>query len=122
MIERAAITYYGEPQQAVKCMEECAELIEAIGVTLNLPDEVVTYAREIKKICKECLFSCQPIVMIVSEEQRSHIIEESADVTLTNDQMKMIFGPTLIIEDAKLKRLAENMGMIAAVGERRWKK
>lgn len=112
VIERAAITNYGEPKQAVKCMEECAELIEALGVTLNTPDVIVQYAQEIKRLCKACLSSGQPIVMIVSNEQREHIIEETADVTLTTDQICMIFGSTLIVEDAKLKRQAERMGMM----------
>lgn len=118
-IEKRAIEVYGAPHQILKCIEECAELIEALGAVLNISGVIIIFARHIKKICKARLKVENPITMSVSKDQRKHIIEETADVTLTTDQMKMIFGSPLIVEDAKLTRLAGGLGMIEAVGESR---
>jgi len=83
-IERKAIKAYGHKKQEDICIEEMSELIKAI--------------------IKNRRYS--------STETRQSIREEIADVQIMLDQMKMIFGTTLIEEDAKLTRLAGNLGML----------
>lgn len=83
-IERKAIKAYGHKKQEDICIEEMSELIKAI--------------------IKNRRYS--------STETRQSIREEIADVQIMLDQMKMIFGTTLIEEDAKLTRLADRLGMM----------
>lgn len=89
-IERKAIKAYGHKKQEDICIEEMSELIKAI--------------------IKNRRYS--------STETRQSIREEVADVQIMLDQMRMIFGPTLIEEDAKLTRLAGRLGMLEAENER----
>ena len=126
-IERRAIETYGEPMQMVVCMEECAELIGAIcEKALTIPSmsfsamrEFENYAQLIKNTCKFWRSNKTIKNSLPQYGEWEHIREEVADVQIMLDQMKMIFGPTLIVEDAKLKRLAGNMGLIIPVGESR---
>ena len=98
MIEKKAIEVYTKENQIIKTMEELGELTQALAKWLL----------------------CQSI--FPPSELKKHVLEEVADVQIMLDQMKMIFGPTLIEEDAKLKRLSERLNMIDPVGESRWKK
>lgn len=97
VIEKKAIEVYTKENQVIKCLEELGELSQALAKWLL----------------------CQSI--FPPSELKKHVLEEVADVQIMLDQMKMIFGTTLIEEDAKLKRLAGNMGLISPVGESRWK-
>lgn len=115
-IERRAIETYGEPMQMVVCMEECAELIEAICDTFEsfIFKRMRTLAKVIKAACKYLRKHPRKVKILETFSmpyRLMHLREELADVTITTDQMRMIFGPTLIEEDAKLTRLAEWLGM-----------
>lgn len=96
-IEKKAIEVYTKENQVIKTLKELGELTQALSKWLL------------------CQSSFPP------PELKKHVLEEIADVQIMLDQMKMIFGPTLIDEEAKLTRLADRLGMME-VGESRWKK
>lgn len=87
-IEKRAIEVYTKENQVIKCLEELGELSQALAKWLL------------------CQSSFPPL------ELKKNVKEEIADVQIMLDQMKMIFGTTLIVEDAKLTRLAGRMGML----------
>ena len=72
---RKAIDTYGEESQAKMMIEEMSELTKAL--------------------CK----------WFRGETEKSHILEEMADVQIMLDQMRMIFGDTSELEKAKVERL-----------------
>ena len=80
-IEKAAIEKYGEFWQAVKAVEEMGELTQALAKWMHRP----------------------------TIENRKAVMEELADVTIMTEQMHLIFGSTLGIEEAKLERLSGRM-------------
>lgn len=87
-IEKKAIEVYTKENQVIKTMEELGELTQALAKWLL----------------------CQSI--FPPSELKKHILEEVADVQIMLDQLKMIFGTTLIEEDAKLTRLAGRLEMM----------
>lgn len=92
-IERKAIETYGEAAQIDMAIEECSELIKAL---------LKRRRYQSAKLVQDCV--CRAL---------DHDIQnEVADVQIMLDQLKMIFGPTLIEEDAKLTRLADRLGMM----------
>ena len=74
-ILRKAIETYGKDSQAKMMIEEMSELTKAL--------------------CK----------WFRGETEKSHILEEMADVQIMLDQMRMIFGDTSEQEKAKVERL-----------------
>lgn len=74
-ILRKAIETYGKDSQAKMMIEEMSELT--------------------KELCK----------WFRGETEKSHILEEMADVQIMLDQMRMIFGDTSELEKAKVERL-----------------
>lgn len=87
-IERKAIEVYTKENQVIKTLEEIGELAQALSKWLL------------------CQSSFPP------PELKKNVKEEIADVQIMLDQLKMIFGSTLIVEDAKLTRLAGRLGMM----------
>ena len=82
---KKAISVYGERKQVDKCVEECAELIQAL-----MKERGKTGSRE-------------------WWEAVNHVREEIADVQSTLDQMRLIFGDTAEQEAYKLERLEKRM-------------
>ena len=76
---RKAIDTYGEESQAKMMIEEMSELT--------------------KELCK----------LFRGETEKSHILEEMADVQIMLDQMRMIFGDTSELEKAKVERLERRL-------------
>lgn len=87
-IEKKAIEVYTKENQVIKTLEELGELTQALSKWLL----------------------CQSI--FPPAELKANVKSEVADVQIMLDQMRMIFGPTLIEEDAKLTRLADGLGMM----------
>jgi NTP pyrophosphatase (non-canonical NTP hydrolase) len=87
-IEKKAIEVYTRENQVIKTLEEIGELARALSKHLL----------------------CQSI--FPPPELKKNIKEEIADVQIMLDQMQMIFGDTLIEQDAKLTRLAGRLGMM----------
>jgi NTP pyrophosphatase (non-canonical NTP hydrolase) len=87
-IEKKAIEVYTRENQVIKTLEEIGELAQALSKHLL----------------------CQSI--FPPPELKKNIKEEIADVQIMLDQMQMIFGDTLIEQDAKLTRLAGRLGMM----------
>lgn len=83
-IWRQSIDHYGKQLQSIVCMEECAELIQAISKKLRDPTS-----------------------------PNDHLAEEMADVLICLHQLKMMYGiPNDAISDrmeAKTLRLAKRM-------------
>lgn len=83
-----SIDHYGEEIQATVCMEECAELIQAISKMIRRNDEL-------------------------SEEDYDHLEEEAADVLICIEMLKQIYSiPDLNIEEwieRKQKRMTNRM-------------
>lgn len=83
-----SIGYYGEEIQATVCMEECAELIQAISKMIRRNGEI-------------------------SEKDHDHLEEEVADVLICIETLKQIYSiPDLSIEewiDRKQKRMINRM-------------
>lgn len=83
-----AVDHYGEEIQATVCMEECAELIQAISKMIRRNDEL-------------------------SEKDHNHLEEEVADVLICIEMLKQIYSiPDLNIEewiDRKQKRMINRM-------------
>ena len=70
-----SIDHYGEEIQATVCMEECAELIQAISKMIRRNDEL-------------------------SEEDYDHLEEEVADVLICIETLKQIYSiPDLNIKE-----------------------
>ena len=78
-----SIEYYGKKTQSIVCMEECAELIQAISKELR------------------------------GKSDRIHLAEEIADVLICIEILKQIYGITdeLILDwiKSKQKRIVERM-------------
>ena len=78
-----SIEYYGKKTQSIVCMEECAELIQAISKELR------------------------------GKSDRMHLAEEMADVLICIEILKQIYGITdgLILDwiKPKQKRIVERM-------------
>lgn len=87
-IEKKAIEVYTKENQVIKTLEEIGELTQALSKWLL------------------CQSSFPP------PELKQNVKEEVADVQIMLDQMQMIFGDTLIEQDAKLTRLAGRLGMM----------
>lgn len=83
-----SVDHYGEEIQATVCMEECAELIQAISKMIRRNDEL-------------------------SEKEHDHLEEEVADVLICIETLKQIYSiPDLNIEewiDRKQKRMINRM-------------
>ncbi len=83
-----SVDHYGEEIQAIVCMEECAELIQAISKMIRRNDEL-------------------------SEEDYDHLEEEVADVLICIEMLKQIYSiPDLNIEEwieRKQKRIINRM-------------
>lgn len=83
-----SIDYYGKEIQAIVCMEECAELIQAISKMIRRNDEL-------------------------SEKDHDHLEEEVADVLICVETLKQIYSiPDLNIEEwieRKQKRMINRM-------------
>lgn len=83
-IWRQSIDHYGKQLQSIVCMEECAELIQAIGKKLRDPTS-----------------------------PNDHLSEEMADVIICLHQLKLMYGITdkAISDwvDAKTLRTAKRM-------------
>lgn len=83
-----SIDHYGEEIQATVCMEECAELIQAISKMIRRNDEL-------------------------SEEDYDHLEEEVADVLICIETLKQIYSiPDLNIKEwieRKQKRMINRM-------------
>ena len=83
-----SVDHYGEEIQATVCMEECAELIQAISQMIRRNDEL-------------------------SEEDYDHLEEEVADVLICIETLKQIYSiPDLNIEEwieRKQKRMINRM-------------
>lgn len=83
-----SVDHYGEEIQATVCMEECAELIQAISKMIRRNDEL-------------------------SEEDYDHLEEEVADVLICIETLKQIYSiPDLNIEEwieRKQKRMINRM-------------
>ena len=73
-----SIDHYGEEIQATVCMEECAELIQAISKMIRRNDEL-------------------------SEEDYDHLEEEVADVLICVEMFKQIYS----IQDLNIKEWIE---------------
>ncbi len=73
-----SIDHYGEEIQATVCMEECAELIQAISKMIRRNDEL-------------------------SEEDYDHLEEEVADVLICIEMLKQIYS----IQDLNIKEWIE---------------
>lgn len=73
-----SIDHYGEEIQATVCMEECAELIQAISKMIRRNDEL-------------------------SEEDYDHLEEEVADVLICVEMLKQIYS----IQDLNIKEWIE---------------
>lgn len=70
-----SVDHYGEEIQATVCMEECAELIQAISKMIRRNDEL-------------------------SEKDHNHLEEEVADVLICIEMLKQIYSiPDLNIEE-----------------------
>lgn len=82
---KQAICIYGERKQIDKCVEECAELIQAL-----MKERGKTESRE-------------------WWETVGHVREEIADVQIMLDQMRLIFGGTEDHEAYKLERLEKRL-------------
>lgn len=83
-IEKKAIEVYGVDHQIDRCIEELAELIQALLHWRRDP----------------------------TPEHKAAVIEEAADAQIGLDYIPMLFGCTLLVQDAKLTRLAGNLGML----------
>lgn len=100
-ILQKAIDTYGINAQLDMCIEEMSELTKAIckykRVIAQLKDKVSVTAEEAKKV----------------SESVDNIAEETADVLIMLEQMKMIFGTSIIEQQTehKVKRLAERLGI-----------
>lgn len=83
-----SVDHYGEEIQATVCMEECAELIQAISKMIRRNGEI-------------------------PEKDRDHLVEEIADVLICIEMLKQIYSiPNLNIEewiDRKQKRMINRM-------------
>lgn len=83
-----SVDHYGEEIQSTVCMEECAELIQAISKMIRRNDEL-------------------------SEEDYDHLEEEVADVLICIETLKQIYSiPDLNIKewiDRKQKRMINRM-------------
>lgn len=113
----SAIAHFGEPAQVLKCIEELAELTEALSISLNSCDEEDNYrllylergARAIREYTRDIT------AVDLQKPKASHIsevVEELADVSITTQQMLKIFTTPEEFEKAKrakLSRLAERM-------------
>ena len=73
-----SIVYYGEKIQSTVCMEECAELIQAISKMVRKADEL-------------------------SEDDYDHLAEEIADVLICVEMLKQIY----CIEDLRIAEWIE---------------
>lgn len=89
-----AINTYGVNRQTDKCIEECAELIKAL--------------------LKYRYASKTELNGAMGNVLRNAILEETADVQIMIDQMRMIYGDTSEQEEFKVNRLEKRM---AAVNE-----
>lgn len=83
-----SVDHYGEEIQATVCMEECAELIQAISKMIRRNGEI-------------------------SGKEHDHLEEEVADVLICIEMLKQIYNiPDLNIEewiDRKQKRMINRM-------------
>lgn len=83
-----SVDHYGEEIQATVCMEECAELIQAVSKMIRRNGEL-------------------------SEKDHDHLEEEVADVLICVEMLKHIYSiPDLNIEewiDRKQKRMINRM-------------
>ena len=83
-----SVDHYGAEIQATVCMEECAELIQAISKMIRRNGEI-------------------------SEKDHNHLEEEVADVLICIEMLKQIYSiPDLNIEewiDRKQKRMINRM-------------
>lgn len=80
ILEKAVLTY-GDEAQCIMCMEECAELIQAISKAYR------TFGTE------------------KHQKAVDAVREEIADVQIMLDQMRIIYGDTAEQEAFKLQRL-----------------
>jgi len=82
-IIRDSIDHYGKEIQAVVCMEECAELIQAISKKLR------------------------------GEESNENLAEEIADVTICLDMLRQIFGvPEVVVWNRIKEKQLRNLKRI----------
>ena len=102
---RHAIETHGKATQMQVMIEEMAELTQAIcklNRHANSPEGQFP------------INSSSDIAMKYREKSRKlrdYIREEIADVRIMLEHMEMIFGDTAEIQDAKLARLAERLGV-----------
>lgn len=69
---KRAIAYYGEDVQATVCMEECAELIQAISKMKRKTPNVENLIEEMADVCV-CIDMLQHIYSITDEELHRNI-------------------------------------------------
>jgi hypothetical protein len=113
----SAIAHFGENAQVLKCIEELAELIEALSITLDSRDDEDNYrllylergARAIREYTRD-------ITTVNLQRTKasyiSEVVEELADVSITTSQMLKIFNcheEVEKIKQQKLSRLAKRM-------------
>ncbi len=113
----SAIAHFGENAQVLKCIEELAELIEALSISLNPRDYEDNYRRlYLERGARAIREYTRNIATVnLQKPKTSHIsevIEELADVSITTSQMKKIFTTPEEFEkikQQKLSRLAKRM-------------
>lgn len=85
-IIKDSIRYYGASAQTVVCMEECAELIQAVSKTVRQPED---------------------------DEAIVHLAEEMADVTICLAMLQEIYGiPDRMVNtwiESKQRRIVDRM-------------
>jgi hypothetical protein len=110
-----AIAHYGEPAQVLKCIEELAELAEALVFTLNgdnrenIQYENIAFDMAVTKTaCKTATIKNTDVVY--DGELIDNIVSELADVFITATQALKIFSTPeefQKVKDIKLNRLKE---------------
>jgi hypothetical protein len=112
-----AIAHYGEPAQVLKCIEELAELAEALVFTLNgdnrenIQYENIAFDMAVTKTaCKTATIKNTDVVY--DGELIDNIVSELADVFITATQTLKIFSTPeefQKVRDIKLNRLKERI-------------
>jgi hypothetical protein len=112
-----AIEHYGEPAQVLKCIEELAELAEALVFTLNggnrenIQYENIAFDMTITKTaCKTATLKNTEVIH--DEERIQKIVTEIADVRIVLDQLEMfLVKPEEVQEQInyKVKRLEQRI-------------
>jgi hypothetical protein len=112
-----AIAHYGEPAQVLKCIEELAELAEALVFTLNgdnrenIQYENIAFDMAVTKTaCKTAIIKNTDVVY--DGELIDNIVSELADVFITATQILKIFSTQeefQKVKDIKLNRLKERI-------------